>query len=437
MSTVISAIPADNATGVSLNVYVRVKFDTDIDPTSITRSTVIVAESDTETIVDGVTGYLYGTREVTFQLFDYLTASTDYMLILVGGDYGLKDTSGYNIFTDNYVIDFTTGTGIDSSLSLAKQEGYSGSQPFLGASGIYQLVYNEVGEPVTHIVTTAGEVGPSGNIIPSPGGGAVYLGIPSSDTFSVESTTPDDNATDVISGSVRVEFSDDISTIVDSDISVTAVNFSGLYDTDTPTYTYTTTGAYLDIDITNLADSVLYTVTLGTGVASDLASLSAEYSFSFRTVIDPFYATIRMVRADLGNLIVGVQDSLIEFYIYKYSYEADDKFDITTSLEDAAANYVLCLTELALVKRRVFEGGEVDRKKLAHLEISYGRAFTEHVGSLIKDLEDCAAKAYNLLDNDVATNIRTPVKSASNSRRPIRSSTWTRLTTDTTNDKFF
>lgn len=187
MSKIVETIPRTFSSNVVLNVVCKIRFDTELDPETISTDTVILAEDKSDLIIPGVAGYTFGTIDfpvkigeetveakgtakgtVTFKLFEILKKNTDYTLILVGGPGGIKTTTGqWAVSEDNFLLRFQTGEDIDPNLPLAKKSFYDGpSRPFRGADGIYTEVYNETGEPVQHIVTTQASVEPSGHIVP-------------------------------------------------------------------------------------------------------------------------------------------------------------------------------------------------------------------------------------------------------------------------------
>jgi len=429
MSSVIETTPANLEVDVKLNVLFKVEFDTDIDTSTVSEFTLILAETNSEVIIPGQTGYVYGTKTATFQLFDYLKEDTEYTFIIVGGSTGILTRDQDPAIPDNLIIRFRTGTSIDPNQPLAKQGFFDGTQPFLGEDGIYQQVYDRNSEPISHIVTTAGSVGPSGNIIPEGyqwdpiasgvvPDGSIYL--PPSGTIEpvVLETDPVDNAVDVVSGDVTITFDIPVTSIVDDDyITITAENFSGLFSANDVVYTYSVASNVLSIDISNFEGSVNYVITLGNG-----------YSFSFRSLISPFFTTVSTIRSQLGNLIVDITDEEIEFLIYKYSYYLQDTYDITDPPQNAAIRYVICAVKLDLIKRRLFEGGPVTRKRLADLEIDRGRTFAENIGSLIKELEICLVHEGNELAGKRRTAVRSAVRGYNDARAPIRAGSWTRLT---------
>ena len=453
MSFVVTTTPANFDTDVILNPFIKVEFNVDIDVSTITEFSVILAESDTQTIVPAVPGWVYGTRTLTFQLFDYLKEKTQYTLILVGREDGLKLEDGRAAFPfDNYVIRFETGSTddpgfvpVDPTLPLAKNIVFDGIQPFLGEEGIYKQVYERTGEPISHIVTTAATVGPSGNVIAIAPGGDVYLP-PSGliEYLSVVSTLPENGAVEVTSENIVITFDDAVTNILDDDIIITGVNFAGLFAVEEPSYTWSlsTDGHILTIVLDNFDTSVIYTVTLKATIGSGGAnpsgippsggipadfSLESDYVFSFTAIISPYCTTVGVIRTSLGSLIGDIEDSEIDFLIYKYSKKVTSHFDVTCTERDEVIRYVTCAVKLELVERRLFEGGPATSKRLADLEIAYGRNYAAMIGDLIEDLKDCVTKNWDILQGQSGFDVRRAVKGLNDPRRPISHLSWRRL----------
>lgn len=446
MSYIIETTPANFDTNVSINVYIKVKFNVDIDTSTIDEFRVILAESGTENIIPGVPGYVYGTRSITFQLFDYLKKQTQYTLILVGREDGILTKDGDPAFPfSNYVVRFSTGDSIDPNIPLAKRVEFDGITPFLGQDGIYKQVYERTGEPISHIVTTAASIGPSGNIIPDADGADAYL--PPSGVIgyvSVESTIPANGDMDVESGTIVITFDEEITNILDEDIIVEATHFAGLFAAAEPEYTWTLspTGTTLTIVLDNFENSDIYTVTLKatigggganpsgvppSGGISPTYTLEDDYVFIFNTLIDPYCTTIGTIRTSLGSLISGIDDSEINFLIYKYSKKVTDYFDVTCNERDEVIFYVICATKLELVQRRLFEGGPATTKRLADLEIQYGRNYAQMIAGLLDDLKDCMTKNWDILEGQSGFDVRTAVKGLNDPRRPVSIYSWRRL----------
>lgn len=198
MSSIIKTDPANLQVNVPLNQYIKITFNRNLDASSVTGYTVILAESETEDIVSGITEYFHGTREARFRLHDYLKESTDYTLIIVGGESGILFSGGAPALPDNYIVRFKTwdkesvdrliedGADPDDYLRInpdwpfAKHTPYDfPSQPFYShEDNLHTMVYHKTGKPVSHIVTTDGNPNPDGDMTSgdSPDSeGSVYL----------------------------------------------------------------------------------------------------------------------------------------------------------------------------------------------------------------------------------------------------------------------
>jgi len=100
--TVISTVPANDATGVSLNGNITATFSEAMDPLTITTATMTLQQGTTE--VSGTVTYIGVTA--TFNPASQLTASTVYTATITTG---VRDLAG-NAMADDYVWTFTTGT---------------------------------------------------------------------------------------------------------------------------------------------------------------------------------------------------------------------------------------------------------------------------------------------------------------------------------------
>lgn len=101
--TVVS--PANNATGVSVNSFVSVTFNEDIDPATATAATFVLRQG-TDIILATVT-YTASARTITLIPNSPLLFSTVYTVTAVGGSSGIKDLAG-NALVANSTWSFTT-----------------------------------------------------------------------------------------------------------------------------------------------------------------------------------------------------------------------------------------------------------------------------------------------------------------------------------------
>ena len=427
MPAVISTTPENLQVDVPLNVYFKIKFDTDIDADSVSENTLILAESNTEEIVQGVPGYVYGTRTITFQLFEYLKKNTEYTFILVGGTEGIKDTTGRQVLDEDYIIRFRTGDNIDSDLALAKEEGFDGTQPFKGEDGIYQQVYERTGEPISHIVTTAGTVGPSGDIIPQAAGADTYLPPEEQSILVVEDVNLDYEERDVTTNEVIVEFSEDLESVNSEDIYIEYQNmFNDSSFSEVDNYSFEFSGNEIIINFDDLFPTSKYVLKIKSSVQSITgSSMVDDFDFIFYSYIEPFYTTVRTIRSYLGSLINEVSDFDIRHLIYRHSSYLQDKFGISGNPSKSAVDYVVCAVQLDLVKRSTFEGGPARSKRLDVFQVDYSDSYSDDISDFIEDLEDCVNS--NLVDLGGDSNrMETVVRAKNDPRRPV----WRRLEND-------
>jgi hypothetical protein len=436
---IVSSIPNNFTSDVVRNIFIRVQFDTPLDRSTITKYTVILIESESQDPVDGNVDYILGTMTVTFQLFGYLKANTDYTLLLIGGTSGIKTLSPNVPFSSaNYSVSFKTGVTIDPALALATNATYDDGPAFQGEAGIYKETFDRTGDTVSHIVTTSAQVGPSGTIIPAPWGAERYLPssgtVPDVDEFLLESSVPSNGEVDVIGDDIVLTFNSNIQSV--GSVSIQVVDFLQQERVDEnnidnytcaisgDTYTITPKDPLTD----GLTSSAIYTITLTDVVSTHGLSIDTV-TIEFRTKIVPFYSTVRLIR-NLGPLVAAESDESITLLIYENSlwiYQTTQTFEIDAPPR-AANDYVACKTKLDLIYNRYLVGGQVEQKTLVDLTIRYGPAMSSIVGKKIAELESCVNN--NLVALGATGKFIAPqsaVKSTNDSRFPISESGWKRL----------
>ena len=433
--------PDNFATNVIKNIFIRVKFDLQLDRTTINDYSVILVETDhPESIVSGRVDYIVGTAEVTFQLFDFLKKNTNYTCILVGGTSGIYKITPHEPFSStNYVFSFTTGESIDWNIPLATNATYTDGPYFQGEAGIYTEVFGRTGEPVSHIVTTSASIGPSGTIVPAPWGPDRYLppsgGTYDEDDFEFISSDPVDGSMGVRNtdisflfnsdlgeiGSVSISACDALGTELETESDITNYDLSISGDE----YTITPTGV-----LTGLRLSTDYTITL-TDIKDVISREISSLKITFRTKLAPMYAAVKMIRiGQLGGLITSVSDNEISELIYQNSLWAYQN-SVPTFLiglpSQAAIDYVVCKTKLDLLERMYVKGGAVESKQLADLRIQYGPAIVPLITRLMDKFEVCMNKNMSILITGYAfIRPTSAVKSINDPRNPK----WIRLKTN-------
>lgn len=154
--------------------------------------------------------------------------------------------------------------------------------------------------------------------------------------------------------------------------------------------------------------------------------LEEDYVIEFSTKIYPLYTTVRSVRSTISSIASELSDSDIEFLIHKHSVYIRDKYNISDPVPVAAMNYVICAVQYDILMNVLFGGGPVTRKRLDNFDVSRGAGYARYIKNLIDMLEKCMVKNADLLAGGSGFNIRTPVKSYRDPRRPK----WERLERD-------
>lgn len=446
---IVSTTPLSLATNVVRNVALQATFDVDLDRNSVTDLTVLLVRSSDSNPVSGVPDYIPGTKSITFQLTSLLESNTQYRWIIVGRNQGIKTLGLAAALPSNYQVTFTTGSSIDYSLPLAPSVGtVSGIQAFQGGQGIYDVVFGQTGEPISHVVTTAGQVGLSGNIVPAPFSSSVYLSISGTlgpQPITIVSTEPEDGDSFLNSeelGSVIVTFSDvPVNSGLTEDVTIVAEDLLGL-DIDQPTWTNT----YSDTRIIATPDAWIagskYTVTVSSEVSAgaEASELGADYTFTFTTKPEMYFTTVRLVRINLGSAADKVTDEQIQLLIYENSLWAYNNFGGPLSggggFEPSdppiyVKEYVLCKTKLDVMNAILMGTDTPTSERIGEVEFKYGSKLEDRFKNKMTQLEACVADNGQLILSGGATgSMRIAVRGLNAPGRPGRSDTWRRLNDD-------
>lgn len=451
---IISTSPSSLATNVVRNIAFRATFDVDLDRNSVTSLTVLLVKSSDNTPVSGVVDYIPGTRSVTFQMSELLESNTQYSWILVGRKQGIRTMALEAALPANYQVTFTTGTSLDYSLPLASSTTtVSDISAFQGGQGVYDVVFGQTGEPLSHVVTTAGQIGPSGNIIPAPFASSVYLAVSGSldpDPIEIVSTDPENgdaflNADNL--DAITVVFSEDPSNsgLVDGGVSVLVEDLLDL-TIDQPTWTT----QFVDRRVVTTPDEWIpgakYTVTVSSEIStgSEATELGEDYIFSFTTKPEKYFTTVKMVRINLGAAAAKVTDEEIQLLIYENSLWAFENHGPLTGGQTGSGfdvddppiyvkEYVLCKTKLDVMNTILMGTDAPTAEKIGDVEFRYGAKLTDRFKSKMEELEDCVKDNEELiLNGGVSGSMRVAVRGLGAPGRPIRTDTWRRLNDDGT-----
>lgn len=446
--SITSHYPTNLQTDVIRNPYISIQFDVDLDRTTINEYTVILVNTLTQQPVAGVVDYIVGTRTISFQLFDFLAEDTNYTMIVVGGTSGVYKLMPHVPFNaTSYTFSFTIGNSIDWTKPLAVHSGFEDGPYFDGELGIYREVFGRTGEPVTHIVTTGGTVGPSGTIEPTPWGPDRYIPPPTTASFTLSYTNPADGESWVTDKNITFVFNDNVASVADFDIlvedrlgaPVTAENNMNNYHEliSNKVFRITPSGV-----LSGLRNNSVYTVTL-TNVEDHHSRKISSVVITFRTALSPFYTSVKLIRTNLGPFLKNVTDQEIEDVILEnslYIYEVASRLTSTSfpinQPTQAAIMYVICKTKLDLIYRQFLVGGIVQSKKLADLQIAYGTRAEVVLQDKINDYRECVEQSeIEVQTGTKYMQMRSAVKSHYDPRNMWNSANgWKRLHTKNFDD---
>lgn len=439
---IVSTNPTHLATNVVRNVALKANFSDELDRRSVTDLTVLLLKSSDRSVVSGVVDYIPGTRSITFQLSQLLEKNTSYTWILVGRTEGIKTLASVAALPGNQQVVFTTGEGIDNSLPLAPATTVAGGiQPFAGGQGLYTVVFGQTGEPISHVVTTAGQVGPSGDIVPAPYATSVYLAASGSlepTPITISGTFPAANDAFLgISALTTITIGFDQTPPVNAGLTNGGVDLlvEDLLQLDVtqPTWTTTVTDNKLVVTPSEWLAGAKYTITVsrlvrGPEVGSDLGE---DYVFSFTTKPVLYFTTVRLVRINLGAAISKITDEDIQLLIYENSKWAFDNDRNGFSEDDPpiyVKEYVLCKTKLDTMNLALMGTDAPVRERIGEVEFHYGSNLSDRFKTKMKELQDCIAdNELLILNGGTKATMITATKALNAPGRPGMPQTWRRI----------
>lgn len=414
MASIISSIPANNATEVFTGSDISITFDSNMNPQSINESTFIVYDQ-LNNILSGQISYAAATQTATFYPSAPLNVRSTYTVVIVGGTgIGVSTTPDVwgNVYylTSNYQISFITNDG--RFLTTPSYTLPSGTPIVTYPSGVSYTTPFIVGHTQPYNRQTL--IDPSG----------IYLDVSGNPTITVCFNKPVDITS--LQGAGQFCYTEP-ATIIGQHI---------LQDPYVGVVEYTPSGTWSAIQWQakfTLDNNTMFfpneeiTVTLpATTTATDQTVLGECYQFYFTTKYDPFYIGAKEVRLEIGNLIQDIPDDTINRLIYNNCVLADWlSFDRPTQITpflsarvlltgittvrpgfivdpvlgapEFVKRYVLYKTELDLLKARfqqyldgiLLGGGPGASKMLDDLRISegFGSLYAATVGPLIQELE--------------------------------------------------
>lgn len=396
-------------------------------------------QADTEYTV-----YLSGDEDATDDLQTGLTTRTIYDPIEGSGNTSTSEpefTGSYNglVAEDTFRIDITT-SGLSDSARFTFQLASDGivhgpfrakESPILLSDGVSVSFTNgilQVGDYWTALVKEP--VTFSGNLVwPfQTGSGSIktlpdststtVLGTVGTDpvvsttvttTFNVTSTDPSNGDSNLVLPTdeydITVNFDSDIdsSTVVSGiDVSVYAESVNGestISANGSLIAEPIVSGSELTITIPSgvLCENNLVTVTLDSTIAgTNGVSLGTDYEFSFTTVYNPMYCTLRRTRLNIGAYIANIPDDTINLAIFEASREAVSLTWNTDYITDeyymfVRSQWTCCRAAQILLINATGGAGQLKSKKLGDMSVEYNTAVGE-ASIPLKRVEDCLAR---------------------------------------------
>jgi hypothetical protein len=448
---IVSSIPVSLATNIVRNVALQAVFDVDLDRSSVTDLNVLLIKASDGTSVSGIVDYVPGIRAITFQLAALLEKNTQYNWIIVGRTQGIKTLSQTAALSTNFQISFTTGSGLDYTLPLAPVAAIAGAIPsFQGGRGVYDVVFGATGEPISHVVTTAGQVGLSGNIVQAPFSTDVYIaisGIP--EKIAVVSTTPTDtahflNADNLTNSPIVITFDNPpVNTgLINGGIDISVLDmldFPTTIPLNTPTWTTSISGNNLTITPSVWRPGTIYTVTVSSLISSGApgTELGTNYVFTFDLKPQNYYSSVTLIRANLGDSADNITNSQIENLIYENSVWAFQHYggvlyggggfsDVLPPLY--VKDYVLCKTKMDVINLILMSSEQPISEKVGEVEFKYANRLIEKFRDKMTVLEACVEQSAELLLNfGYSADMRIAVRGQRFPGAPGTSSTWRRI----------
>ena len=357
--TVTLSDPANTATGITLNKPINITFSEEMDPATITSSTITLAQGTTP--VAATVSYTGTIATLT------LTSNMSPNKVYTGTvTTGAKDVDG-NALASNYTFSFTTGAAPDVTPPVVSSSDPANSSTSIALSKIVTVTFNEAMDPltitgstftlkqgttaVTGIVTYSGTQATfvsSGNLLPS----TVYTGtittgakdvagnaMVSNYTFSFTTTSAPDltpptiTSSDPANSASGVAITKVVNVVFSKTLNATTVNattftlkqgttsiagniaYSGLTASFTPS--------------ASLAYNKTYSGTITTGVKDAAGNaLASNYIFSFTTGAAPDLTPPTVVSTSPASNATGVVTSQVVGITFS---EAMTVSSITTS----------------------------------------------------------------------------------------------------------
>lgn len=368
-------------------------------------------EDDTDTLQTGLSertvfdtvssGANVGTGVATFEggYIGLVTNDSYHVTITTAGDVGdakftfFRNSDPLSVFgpfktrragvllSDGVTVEFSDGTySVGDKWSVVTRERtiFTGNLvwPFQTGSGSILTI------PDSTSTTVLGDTTPA-TVVADTGDGV------GTGTFTLQSNTPTDNATNVTIPTgpfqITATFSDPVdATTVVSGVSVSVFSEPVNGDPDIAAdglliSNPTVVGSVITIDVADnqLRNNNLVTVTFDSTVSgTDGTSLGQDVDFEFTTQYDPLYCSERKLRLDIGAFISDVSSDTVHFAIFEASLIADHLTWNKSNLDDdyykfARSQWTSCKAAEILLMNVTGASGQLKSKKLGDLSVEF------------------------------------------------------------------
>jgi len=355
---------------------------------------------------------------------------------LVHGPFRTKESP--ILLSDGVSVSFTNGilqVGDYWTVALKVPVTYSGNLiwPFQTGSGNIEEL------PDSTSTTVLGTVGTDSTVSSST----------VATTFTVSSTEPDDGDSNLTlptdAYDITVNFSSDINsaTVVSGvDISVYSESVNGestIGAEGAIIANPAVSGSELTITIPSgvLRQNNLVTVTLDSTIAgTNGVSLEEDYEFSFTTVYNPMYCTLRRTKLNIGAYIENIPDDTVNMAIFEASREADNlTWDKNYTSDEyylfVRSQWTCCRAAQILLINATGGHDRLKRKKLADLEVEYN-VQSGNTNIPLQRVEDCLARWEGALQAG-GRQVQSPgyvIKGAYDPDRPAIGRSWLHADSD-------
>lgn len=308
-----SISPSQAAINVSLTENIIVTFDKNIDTDSVDNASITVSTKRKNILQVGLsyTGQPTGVFDTDNFFEEELTGIAD-------GNISVAD----NVITFTPSERYSPETLYTIYVSTAILDIDGGSlEKIITSSFTTRAQDMEEPLPITYDTTS---------II---GNNIVFTEIETNDTnaqFYVESTSPQADSFLIISPNISIQMNKDIGSDQTDKISVFKYELLSDYppvELTSEQYTLTIDDNIISVTLNEevIATNSIFQVKINkTFMSVDDEGLASDYSFSYITLLDPYYTSTKIMRLKAGSLLNGVDDITLALNIHYSSLEANN-----------------------------------------------------------------------------------------------------------------